>query len=96
MRDQRAPSVEIETAQAIVEESFASLAFPIEKEAAIARVGDRALPWDSAFTLGDVLRGLPDKAFRDPFHAARAADERLARIAKSLEAVSAAERGRRR
>lgn len=94
MREQVPPSIEIETAQAIVEESFASLPFPIDKEKAIATVGDRALPWDETFTLGDILRGLPDKAFRDPFHAARAADERLLSVVRALEAVKAAERRR--
>ncbi|GEM_PF-6302962 len=92
MRDQVPRPTGIETAQRIVEESFASLPFPIDKERAIAQVGDRALPWDDTFTLGDILRGLPDKAFRDPFHAARAADERLASFVRALEAVKAAER----
>src|SRR5579884_256497 len=96
MLDQEPSSGSIQTAQEIVEESFASLPFPIEKETAIARIGDRPLPWDSSFTLGDVLRGVPAKEFRDPFHAARATDERLARFARALEAVNAVERTRRR
>ena len=93
VRPARDASAELVTAHAIIEESFALLPFPIRKEEAIAQVGDTALPWEPDLTLGDILRGLPDKAFRDPFRAARAADDRVAGIFRALAAVEAAERG---
>jgi hypothetical protein len=85
-------SNEIIAAHAIIEESFSLLPFPIHKEEAIARVGDRPLPGGDGLVLGDILRGLPEKAFRDPFRAARATDDRMLAIAKALAQVEAAER----
>ncbi|MEA3200311.1 MAG: hypothetical protein QOE90_1739 [Thermoplasmata archaeon] len=93
MRVQGFPSAgRNEIAHAVVEESLSLLRFPIEKEVAIARIGDRPLPVDGSLTLGDILRGVPAKAFADPFHAARAADARIDTITKALEAVAQAER----
>lgn len=80
----------IVNAHAVVEKEFASLQFPIPKQQAIARVGDAPLGED--LCLADILRGLPEKAFHDPFKAARAADQRLDAILRAVEAVERAER----
>lgn len=75
--------------------ALGSLEFPITKEAAIARIGDRTIPTDHgvAVSLADLLRGVAEREFEDYLHAARLVDERWSRLARNLAAVEAAEAG---
>lgn len=68
--------------------------FPLTKAEAIARVGDRTIPYspDIRVPLADLVRGLPARTLQDSAAATAALDRRWAGIARSLAAVEAAEK----
>lgn len=77
-----------------VRNAFASLTFPITKQALISSLGDETVEIaGTQAALADLLRGIPLARFRDADHATRAMDARVAGIARWLEAVAQAERG---
>lgn len=74
--------------------ALGSLPFPISKNAAIDRIGDRLIPCepgDVAVPLASVLRGVPAERFDDYLQAARLVENRWSGLSRSLAAVARAE-----
>lgn len=74
--------------------ALGSLPFPITKDAAIDRIGDRLIPCEPggvAVPLASVLKGVPAERFDDYLHAARLVERRWSGLARSLAEVARAE-----
>lgn len=85
-------------ASAVVTAALGTLAYPVTKQEAIARVGGWQIPYDreTKVPLADLLAGVPVDQFTDVSQAARVVDQHWGRLARNLEAVEQAERSQRK
>lgn len=76
--------------------ALGTLEYPISKDAAVATLRGWEIPTAgadaAALPLSDVLKGVSATRFRDATQATRLVERRWGAIAKSIEAVEAAER----